>query len=101
MTFKKFYNDFGHGLPMSVVKAAFGYVQQGHDVEPALGTAKILYAAKLERQPLCHTGYVRIVGEKRLQDQCFVPVPGTWMYGSFIPTIINKDDFNVEEKEGN
>lgn len=67
MTFKKFYNDFGYGLPMSVVKAAFGYVQQGHDVEPALGTAKILYAAKLERQPLCHTGYVRIVGEKRLQ----------------------------------
>ena len=37
--------------------------------------------------------YALTVGEKRVQDQCFVPVPGTWMYGSFIPTIINKDDF--------
>lgn len=45
--------------------------------------------------------YALTVGEKRVQDQCFVPVPGTWMYGSFIPTIINKDDFNVEEKEEN
>ena len=33
-------------------------------------------------------------GEKRVQGQCFVPVPGTWMYGSFIPTIINKEDFD-------
>ena len=67
MTFRKFYNDFGHGLPMSVVKTAFGYVQQGHDAEPALSTARILYAAKLERQPLCHTGFVRIIGKKCLQ----------------------------------
>ena len=37
--------------------------------------------------------YALTVGEKRVQDQCFVPVPGTWMYGNFIPTIINKDDF--------
>jgi hypothetical protein len=32
-------------------------------------------------------------GEKRLQGQCFVPVPGTIMYGKFVPTIINKEDF--------
>lgn len=43
--------------------------------------------------------YALTVGEKRVQDQCFVPVPGTWMYGSFIPIIINKDDFNAEEKD--
>lgn len=37
-------------------------------------------------------------GEKRLQGQCFVPVPGTFMYGSFIPTIINKEDFEENER---
>lgn len=37
------------------------------------------------------------IGEKRVQGQCFIPVPGTWMYGSFIPTIINKEDFNNDE----
>lgn len=33
-------------------------------------------------------------GEKRIQKQCFVPVPGTWMYGCYVPTIINKEDFD-------
>lgn len=38
--------------------------------------------------------------EKRVQQQCFVPVPGTWMYGSFIPTIINKEDFDDKKESG-
>ena len=49
MTFKKFYNDFGHGLPMSVVKAAFGYVQQGHNVEPALSAKNVCRFIKCKR----------------------------------------------------
>ena len=34
------------------------------------------------------------VGEDRVQKQCFVPMPGVLMYGSYIPTIINKEDFS-------
>lgn len=40
-------------------------------------------------------------GEKRVQGQCFVPVPGTWMYDNFIPTIINKEDFDETDKKSN
>lgn len=39
-------------------------------------------------------------GEKRVQQQCFVPVPGIWMYGNFIPTIINKEDFDDKKESG-
>ena len=57
MTLKTFYQDFGHGFPLPVVKKAYIYFQQGHPVESIFKTASILYAAKLENQPLNYSGY--------------------------------------------
>jgi hypothetical protein len=31
--------------------------------------------------------------EDKVKEQKFVPLPGSWMYGSFVPHIINKEDF--------
>ena len=59
-TLKEFNEMFGRTFPLVVVKAAYGYVLQGHDPGPALSTAAILYAAKLEKQPLNCTGYACI-----------------------------------------
>ena len=57
MKLKNFYQDFGHGFPLTVVKTAYGYFQQGHPVESIFKTASILYAAKLEEQSLNYSGY--------------------------------------------
>ena len=57
MTLQHFYQDFGHGFPLSVVKEAYGYVQSGNPIVSVFKTASILYAAKLENQPLRHSGY--------------------------------------------
>jgi hypothetical protein len=59
-TLKEFNEMFGRTFPLAVVKTAYGYVLQGHDPGPSLSTAAILYAAKLEKQPLNYIGYACI-----------------------------------------
>jgi len=49
MTFEEFYQKFGQGYPLAVVKTAYGYFKQGHRPEPSLSTAAIIYAAKQEK----------------------------------------------------
>lgn len=65
-TLKKFYNDFGRTFPLAVVKTAYGYFQQGHEPGPAISTAAILYAAKLEKQSLQYTGYTCVTSVEGL-----------------------------------
>lgn len=91
-------NAFGKGNYF-IIKTNGGY----HTLvkRTCLGEAAVFFKKLGKNDPVhgfadyvdANLSYALTVGEKRVQDQCFVPVPGTWMYGSFIPTIINKDDF--------
>lgn len=60
MNFKEFYQKFGRDYPLTVVKTAFCYFEQGHDVKPALCTAWTIYIANQKNRPLRYKGYMAI-----------------------------------------
>ena len=77
-------------VKINSIKNAIKAVNKAIEEEATKNKNPILAFIDCVQEDYCYT----FEEEEKIKKQVFVPMPGTIMYGNYIPRILNKEDFN-------